>query len=430
MIRPDFRQSCILACALFTAGCAAKSAKSPASATTDSTGAEAQYEELDRMRDKELAYTGVETLVRSNNTFAFDLYRSARTDHFVISPLGLADSLALVHAGAGGETAAQVSRVLHVDGDESDFQPRFRKLHDVLRSRATSTTVESTRGFHLLLSSGVWMSESFEPTTSFLRVATNEHLATLKQFDFRAHAGDARKAINDHYADATGSKITEVFDKLASDSQLVVTSAVVFDAPWAQPFERGLTEDASFAAPDGPRMVPMMHSRARLAYFDGDGFQLVELPYADGLVSAWVVVPDEGNSAFDKTLTSDYFEWMVASARQKDVDIRLPRFEVETRHSFAALLPTLGMPDVFDRSKADLSGLGASPNSQVALDDVVQRTRLKVDEDGSEAVATMRGAVTAAGAQLPRFEASRPFLFVVRDNPTGTVISVARVSAP
>ena len=416
-----------IAAALFCAACAAKQAErapaeaesqSPASAADSATG----------VAVTERPVTGVEELVRTNNAFAFELYRANRTEQFAISPHAVGDSLAIVLAAADGASAEQVGSVLRVKLDESDLHDRFRQLHDVLRTRETSSNRDYNRGFRLRVSSAVWHADGIEPSTAFLQTATNQHFATIQPMDFGAKRDAAMTAINTHYSDATGGKIGEVLTALNPKANVIVTSTMQFDAPWSVPFERGRTTEAKIATSKGARTVPMMNGQLRAAYLDGDGFSLVELPYADGLVSAWIVLPDEGNDLFDATLTVDFFDWMVSSARQHDVKVSLPRFELTTRSSFAPVLTTMGMGNVFDAQKAELPGFRT--NGPVAIDEIVGVTRIKVDEDGSDAVATVRASLSAAGRELPHFEATRPFVFVVRDNPTGAILAMARVAEP
>ncbi len=427
MIRPRSTPYILALTLAMTAACASKKSAPESAAQADSTTTVSDGDAtIELNREIDGVAVGVELLVHTNNNFAFDLYRSTRTDNFVVSPHGLAGSLALLHAAAEGDTAVEIAKTLRVDIDERDLHGRFRQLRDALQQRATSTSRDVTRGFRLSMSPGVWLSDGVEPSTQFLQVATNQHLATIERFDFQTQHAAATASINAHYADATGGKLGTVVADLKPATKLLLTSTVQFDAPWALPFERGLTEEAKVTTAKGARTVPMMHGRIRIGYLDGEGFQLAELPYADGLVSAWVVLPDEGNDTFDATLTSDYFDWMVESARHQDVDIRLPRFEVTTRQSFREVLKSMGTRAAFDPQAADLSALGS--DSPLAVDDVIGVARIKVDEDGSDAVATVRGPVAPSSGKIPHFEASRPFLFIVRDTPTGAILAIARIA--
>lgn len=421
----------LLIASTLIASCASREAHRAAAPAEPASEARTDSDEARTMLEGEAPQSGVESLVKTNNLFAFDLYRATRRDHFVISPHGLAGSLAIVHAGAAGTSAKQVAKTLRFDVEEADLQAQFVRLHDVLRSRATPASRDVHRGFSLLVSPAVWTSASVEPSASFRRVATQQHFGHIAALDFADGASGAAKTINAHYRDVTTGKADALVKGVNAEADIYVTHTVQFDAPWALPFERGLTEQAQFQAPDGARTVPMMHGRIRTSYLEGEQFQLVELPYADGRVAAWVILPAPAHGGFDATITADYFAWMVASARQRDVDVRLPRFELASTHSLGAVLRTMGMPDLFDRETADLRGLTETvPDSPLALEDVVQFARLKVDEDGSDALAATRGSVTGAGGELPKFEASRPFVVVVRDNPTGAIITIARVSSP
>lgn len=409
------------------AGCAKQMEKAadqaPASEVSGET-APTDKEAQSPLRDGEVPAAGVEDLVRTNNLFAFDLYRTARSEHFVISPHALAGALAMTHAAASGPTAAQIATTLRVSDEEDDLQQRFQRLNDLLRGRAKPATKDHKRGFNLLVSHGVWLGPDVSAQPDFQRVATTHHFATIESHDLGSKSAVA--AINTHYTDVTSNKMTgKVLDAPLKGAELVLTHTAQFDAPWTLPFERALSKPTSFAGPDGAMNVQMMSGRMRTGYFDGDGFQLVELPYSDGRVSAWVVLPDEGNEGLDGTIAPDFFDWMISNARQREVAVQLPRFEVVSRHDLKGSLATMGMPAAFEEN-AEFTGFGGGPK----LTTIVQVARLKVDEDGSDALAATRGSITGAGGELPKFVASRPFMVVVRDNPSGAIVMMARIAKP
>lgn len=434
-LRPFHLALLIPAAALTTSlwGCASKEAQRDASApasTAEVAATGATADDGEEARRDEVRAVGVEALVRTNNAFAFDLFRATRAPHQVVSPHGVATALALLHAGAEDATAAQIRATLRADLGEQDLQEKFGALHEALRSRASVASREQPRGFRLRVVPGVWLSDEVQPMPAFVNTARGVHAATVQALDFTATSA-ATAAINAHHSEASGGRIDAVANSLGELTRLFVTTTVQWDAPWALPFERARTREATFAASSGPRSVPMMQGRLRTGYLDGDGFDVVELPYGDGLVSAWVLLPDEGREEIDGTLTADFFDWIVASARQREVEVRLPRFELTSRMSLRAALGSMGMPNAFDPARASFGRLAAaSEGSALFVDDVVAVTRMRVDEDGSDAAAPFGGSSGPAGAPIATLAATRPFLVVVRDAPTGAVLAVARISEP
>lgn len=426
--------------ALFAASCASRkdaeqsAAERPAQQV--STVEDGEADEAARADQKDAAEhrrVGVEDLVRTNNQFAFDLLKSLPVgENLAVSPHGVASSLAIAHAGAGGATAKQIEQTMRVEISERDLQRKFEQLHDELRRREKTGDRNPKRAFRLRVVTGVWYDDAIQPRARFLRIATNRHFATPKPIDFGVPQ-EARQTIDAYVADATGRRITEIAPSSISPlTKVLVTNAVHFDAPWAVPFDRAATRQLPFDAPSGTRKVATMHGEARLGYVDGEGYTMLELPYAGGDVVASVILPDKNTASFDAGLTSQYFDWLVGASRQTQVDVRVPRFAIGTRHSLKPVLSSMGMPDVFDPEKADLSRLAAVDGERSPyLADIVHEGWIKVDEEGSEAAASATsGASGGAGSEAVEFHVDRPFLYVVRDQPTGAILFVARVVEP
>jgi serpin B len=425
-----------------TAACASrKEAAQKAEEAARTAKPTAEVEELDREEsvadetgvESERRRVGVEDLVRTNNVFAFDLLKSLPVgENLAVSPHGVASTLAIAQAGADGETADEIEQTLRVEIGERDLHRKFEQLHDELRRREETSGRTRGRGFRLRVATGVWYDDDVSPRSRFLRVANNRHFATPTALDFGVPK-NARAAIDGRIADATGRQKVEVVPASVSElTQLLLTNAVQFDAPWEVPFERAATRPLPFDAPSGTRKVATMSGEGRFGYVDGDGFTLLELPYAGGQVAASVILPDENSASFDAGLTPQYFDWLVSAARQTQVDVRLPRFSFGSRHSLKPVLSSMGMPAVFDPKKADLSRVArTSDDRPFYLADIVHQGWIDVDEDGSRAAASATsGASGGAGSEAVEFHVDRPFLFVVRDLPTGAILFVARVVEP
>ena len=288
------------------------------------------------------------------------------------------------------------------------------------------------RGFRLRVINGIWHDASIDPTSRFLRLAHNKHGAEIAAADFQAAAA-ARGTINAFVDDATGGKIADVVaaGRLTSLTRLLFVDAVHYDAPWQVPFARAQTKSRPFHSPSGTHDVAMMAQRDRFAYLKGEGFALVELPYEGGEVVATILVPDGDIDAFGASIDASFFEWMTTSARQSDIEVWLPRFEIRTSQSLERALSGMGMPDAFDPARANFGALADAASRPIYIDDLLHETRVSVDEDGTEANASAR-PVTPAVAPTPAIElhADRPFLFIVRDVPTGAILFLGRVVDP
>ena len=424
----------------FIASCASKTQKSDApsesapismeEATADEDRAGADGVEAERRR------VGVEDLVRTNNQFAFDLLKSMPPDNLVYSPHSVSSALAILYAGAEGDTAEQIRQTTRFEISEKDVHQKFGLLQDELRGREKVKGRDGGRGFRLRVVNGVWYDRAVNPTSKFLRIAHNKHLAEVGALDFRSDAEKARKEMNGFIADATAGKVAELLGpgRVNALTRLVIANAVYFDAPWLVPFERGATRPESFQSPSGAKQVSTMRQTDRFGYFAGDGFAAVELPYSGNEVSIVFILPDGDHTAFARSLDASYFDWLVSQLRQTHVHVQIPKFEIRTQESLPQILSSMGMPDAFDPKKANFEGIApADPENPLYVSEVFHEAIISVDEDGTQAAAATAVAMAEGSAgpgAVPEFRADRPFLFAIRDIPTGAVLFLGRVVDP
>ncbi|HTX79549.1 MAG TPA: serpin family protein, partial [Longilinea sp.] len=215
--------------------------------------------------------------------------------------------------------------------------------------------------------------------------------------------------------------------------RLVLANAIYFKAPWMQQFESSATQNEDFHHLDGSTVsVPMMQRSGEMSYAEGNNFQLLELPYAGGQVSMYVLLPKAGQFAdVAKNLTAAQLDQAIASLQSTQVDLSLPKFKFDWSAALPDALKALGMTDAFD-DQADFSGMDGAHDLYIS--NVLHKSFVSVDEDGTEAAAATAvvvGLMAMPVQQNPvTFKADRPFLFLIRDNPTGTIIFMGQVMDP
>jgi serpin B len=215
---------------------------------------------------------------------------------------------------------------------------------------------------------------------------------------------------------------------------MVLVNAIYFKADWLYPFEANNTQDAPFHLLDGSDVHVKMMSQTLngLAYVQGDGYQAVELPYQGQSAALDIIVPDEAKfsdfeSAFDAQKLHEILGAMQPSG---GLELGLPKFSFTTDFDLKDRLTSMGMTDAFDAGRADFSGM--TGNKDLFIDTVLHKAFVAVDEKGTEAAAATAVIMRESAALLP--EASlivdRPFLFVIRDLPSGQILFVGRVLNP
>jgi serpin B len=254
----------------------------------------------------------------------------------------------------------------------------------------------------------------------------------VRLVDYQADPEAVRQLINAWVGAQTEGRIPELLAAgvITPLTRLTLINAIYLKAPWATPFPAEATQPGSFTRADGSSVdVAMMSLSAGLGYAEGFGWRAVELPYVGGSLALTVIVPDD-LVTFEAGLTAQALAAMTAALREREVDLALPKFSVQTATSLVDALKALGMPLAFDPNHADFSGI--TTQDQLFISDVIHQANIDVDEKGTTASAA--SAVMIAGLAAPAppvtLRVDRPFLFALRDIPTGAIVFLGRVTDP
>jgi serpin B len=290
--------------------------------------------------------------------------------------------------------------------------------------------------FELSIANSIWAEKTYEFLDPFLETLALNYGAGARLVDFIDDSEGARTAINAWVSAETNGRIPELIPQGIIDAmtRLVLTNAIFFKASWAEPFPETLTEDGDFHLVSGETVTAsMMHSSGSqgLLYAEDEDFQAVELPYAGDEMAMLVILPAEGRFAdFEAGFDADELAEIVASLELEEVSVVFPKFEFSSDLPLKQVLTDLGMPAAFEPGVADFSGMDGTRD--LFIQDVLHKAFVAVDEEGTEAAAATAVVVgvTSAPAEPKLFEANRPFLFLIRDRVTGTVLFVGRVLDP
>jgi serpin B len=383
-------------------------------------------------REAEAVSSDVRAVAEDNNRFAFDLYarlRTGQSDNLFCSPGSLSTALAMTYAGARGQTAEQMAQVLH-------FRLPHEKLHPAFGDLRRSWDVKGKeRGIHLSVANRLWGQEGFHFQPGFL-AATREHYgAELAQVDFARQTEQSRQRINAWVEEQTQRKIQDLIPPGVLDtlSRLVLTNAIYLKGEWSERFRKEATQAAPFHISARQQTeVPLMHRQDDFRYWAGDGLKALELPYGKGDVAMLVLLPDEveGLSALEARLTTENLARWQSGLRKQEVRVYLPRFKLTSQFQLAGTLKAMGMTRAFTPGEADLSGM--SSEAELYLSAVIHQAFVDVNEEGTEAAAATGIAVkaVAAIAEPAEFRADHPFVFLIWDNRTGSILFLGRLVNP
>jgi serpin B len=370
------------------------------------------------------------------DTFGGELFAqlAKTTDgNIVLSPYSVAVALAMTRAGAAGETKQQLDRVLHLDGIDADAG--FNALDQALSTRTGDVVGQDGKKLSVVLATAnaLWPQEGYPFAKPFLDDLAAHYGAGLHVVDYQREIERSRRTINEWVSDHTAKKIPELIPKDALDSltRLVLTNAVYLKASWAEPFETSATAEGTFTRLDRSTVTAsFMHQTESLGYAKGSGWQVVELPYAGGKLAMDLIVPDAGQfAAVAQTLqhgTATFFEHV----ERQSVQLGLPKFRFRTQADLVDTLAALGLTDLFDPDRADLSAMTAAEKLYVS--GVLHEAFIDVNEKGTEAAAATAIVIRASaapGGPVP-LTIDRPFIMVLRDLETHVVLFLGRVLDP
>lgn len=383
----------------------------------------------------------LDRVVEGNTRFAFDLYRRLKggPGNLFHSPYSISTALAMTLSGAREDTARQMAETLHFELPGPRLHAAFRELIERLDDASPKLgAANGARVCELVTANALWgdQSDTFLPT--FLSLTRDQYGAGLRQVDFRNAPDAARRSINAWVEERTREKVRELLGPGDVDSRtsLVLTNAIYFKSAWANPFSPSATQPHGvFRLPvGGTATVPLMRQTQSFAYLDGGGFQLVELPYVGGSLSMVVLLPRdvEGLPALEQGLTPEALaDWLGRASRTR-VELTLPRFKLTRPLGLAAVLAEMGMPAAFDPSRADFSGMNG--RRDLSISRVLHKAHVDVNEQGTEAAAATGVMMSRASAFIPTppvvFRADHPFVFLIRDRATGSVLFMGRLIDP
>ena len=380
----------------------------------------------------------LDQLAAGNRAFALDLYHrlETRDGNLFYSPYSVSAAVAMTYAGAEGGTAEEMADVFHFLMEEERLHPAFNALDQYLESLAAQEIPDDMgESFQLNIANAIWGQKDFHFESDFLDTLAANYGAGLRLLDYVLEPEKSRIKINDWVSDQTKERIQDLIPQGAinSDTRLVLSNAIYFKATWLEPFEESLTEDGFFYGLDGQKITtPMMSlgSDASFPYYQGDGLQVVELPYLGGQVSMLVLMPEQGQfSGFEESLNTEKLDQIIGNLAYQPMYLNFPKFEFETEISLANILAEMGMPSAFSDA-ADFSGMTGTRD--LFISDVYHKAFVSVDEEGTEAAAAtaVLMELTSAPANPIRLVVDHPFLFLIRDTQTNSILFMGRVVKP
>ena len=295
---------------------------------------------------------------------------------------------------------------------------------------------DSQWGSSFSMANALFTNKSFPMSSQFVAEASDSYQAMARSMNFGSSS--PLKAINDWCKEKTGGMIPKIIDKTSPSALMYALNAVYFDGKWMHEFDPSKTKDGKFTLANGKeKTVPMMRQQRILRYAKAKNCAMLMLPYqGETSYELFVLLPDKDCSVEKMLEDFDYASWNEAWGTKTlcDVDVKLPRFEIDTDQPLNALMSRMGIPSAFDEQRADFSRMAdmkkMSPGSRLYISNMKQKARIDVEETGTKAAAATLEEIVVTGAAhpvVPRFKkvdfhATRPFAYIITEHPTGMIL--------
>lgn len=377
----------------------------------------------------------IEHLATSMEFFTANLYQTVarnNSENLFLSPFSIATVLSMVYLGSRSNTAKQLENILNAFSFQDKIHMAFQEYMNILQSESKNFTLKSANR--------IYANQKLLVSNDYKTELTKYYLSTIESVDFNKKAAQTKDAINQWVEAYTNGKIRNLIpdNALTPETLLVLINAIYFKGKWAEKFPKEATSKREFFLSVGKQIEHDMMYISDKFFIKMDanlGCKILELPYVGNSLSMFVVLPDEidGLSALEQKLNPGFFHSLTErnGFRKSEVEVFLPKFSLETRFELKDILANMGLTDLFDEEKSDLSGM-VSDNKRLYVSKVIHKAFVEVNEEGTEAAAATAGLVMCAlSLEMGiEFKADHPFMFSIIDKRSKAVLFVGRVTNP
>jgi serpin B len=377
----------------------------------------------------------ISVLAGRNNDFAIRLYQelSDSTGNLIISPYSISLAMAMAYAGAKDETRRQISDVFNFPVSQDELHPLFNALGQTIDSRDKEAKEQDGARLRLDIANQLFAQEGFSILDSFLDILAMYYGSGIGLLDFKGNPDECANLINSWIEEKTEGCIKDVINKgsISPDTRIILVNAIFFYADWEEKFTSSSTSKGEFYPEDKPAVqVDMMHKTSRLSYYSGAECSAVELDYTGGEISMLLVMPENQSiSQFESNLSTDGLNEIVSSLDTGKVKLTMPKFKYSSDcMSLKDILTPMGMPTPFSND-ADFSGITSEYSLKIG--DIFHKAFIEVNEDGTKAAGAT--VISLSATCTPPDETveiifNRPFIYLIRDKVTGTILFMGRIS--
>jgi serpin B len=372
-------------------------------------------------------------LISSGNDFSYNIFHHVvtadSTKNVFISPLSISMALGMTLNGAAGETKGGIEKTLVMSG---------MKLHAINKSYESliELLVNLDPKVKINIANSLWSRKGFSIKQSFKDSLQTYFNARASELDF--DDPNAKNTINHWVKNQTNGRIKKIISsRIPSHLMLYLINATYFKGNWLYKFDSDDTKPAPFHLEEGSTVqVDMMHRKSPLATYVSDDVKMAQLAYGDSLYQMTILMPGNSKTSIHQFIkqeltASNVKHWTNQLTSGKE-EIALPKFKSSYKQKLNDILKDMGMKIAFVPRQADFSKINSRKGKRMYISKVKHKANITVNEKGSEAAAvTSVGISVITAGPGPRiFRVNRPFVYMIRERISGTILFMGVMRNP
>ena len=363
------------------------------------------------------------------NNLSFNLLKKINTENknVLISAYSISSALAMTYMGAKDSTKLEMKKVLFPKVNNS-VNKDFFELNESLGFN---------KRLQLFSANALWLQNTYDLEKEYGKLIKEDFNSEINTADFSNNKGQkkARKEINSWVEKTTKGNIPDFLAPrvLSESTTLVLVNAIYFFSKWNVKFAEANTYKAEFKTiHKDTAECDYMTDTSNLLYYSDDLLSAVEIPYENNEASMIILLPKNTSINLSDSINNLYFRKIYSRFTNQKVALHLPKFKLESEYELSTYLKELGLVSVFN-SSADFSGI--TGKKEIHISNVLHKAVIEVNESGTEAsaataVITSRSAVVGKESKPIVFKADHPFIFLIREKSTGTILFMGNLAEP
>ncbi|MGV8906455.1 MAG: serpin family protein [Acetobacterium sp.] len=423
----------LLSCTLLFSGCSVLPGATSKGLVKPTLNFETQSKNLSEAVMSDAVTKSIRGSNESGYTLMKGLLKSSSEDNLLISPMSLSIALAMVQNGANGQTKEGILTAMQDSGPE--LNNRFNTLLNYFNQLASAKKENGDEAppITLNIANSFWFKDDITPKQDFVNTLKASYNAEAYQTNFSDP--NTLHQINLWVEEKTNHLLTDTLSEINPNTVAYLMNTVYFKGTWINPFDESQTTPKPFNISTSEAVnVAMMHQEHRFNYFEDDSSQIAGMPYYGGS-TMYILLP---KGTIETLISESTFEGIAtklerANQNSSPLILDLPKFQYQVSNDLKEPLSVSGMEMAFSSENADFSNMFEAANGNVFISDLFQNATIIVDEQGTEATAVTAISmdVTSAPSDEPKvFNCNRPFMFVIQENQTGSILFIGVVRKP